>query len=181
MAGRKPRGRETAYDMVLSMGAVLASVAIILVITHRQHEQVMPPVDYAGAVALAQTQTQLAIKVPTPLPSGYVVTSARFEPESYGASRDVRWYLGYRTPAEEYVSLWQSTGPSARVVAGATDGGVCQGTLFIQRARWQICVKQKPLNRALVRVDGSVTTVVSGTAPFAELQTFAGTLQPPKK
>ena len=167
--------------MVLSMGAVLASVAIILVITHRSHQQVMPPVNFAGAVALAQTQTQLAIDVPTPLPSGYVATSARFEPESYGATGDVRWYLGYQTPAKEYVSLWQSTGPTARVVAGATSGAVCQGSLLIRRTRWQICANQKPLNRALVRVEGHVTTVVSGTASFAELKTFADTLAPPKK
>jgi hypothetical protein len=181
MAGRKPRGRETAYDMVLSMGAVLVSVAIILVITHRSHQQVLPAVDFAGAVALAQTQTQLAIDVPTPLPSGYVVTNARFESETYGATGDVRWYLGYRTPSNEYVSLWQSTGPTAQVVAGATSGAVCQGSLMIRRTRWQICSNQKPLNRALVRVEGHVTTIVSGTAPFAELKTFASTLAPPKK
>jgi Protein of unknown function (DUF4245) len=181
MAGRKPRGRETAYDMVLSMGAVLASVAIILVITHRSHQQVMPPVDYAGAVALAQTQTQLAIEVPTPLPSGYEVTSARFEAESYGATGDVRWYLGYQTPAREYVSLWQSTGPAGRVVGAATNGAVCDGTVVILHETWKTCQKPKPLNRAIVRVQGHVTTVVSGTASFAELKAFAGTLQPPKK
>jgi len=167
--------------MVLSMGAVLASVAIILIITHRSHQQVLPPVDFAGAVALAQTQTQLPIEVPTPLPSGYVVTSARFEPESYGATGDVRWYLGYQTPGAQYVSLWQSTGPAARVVAGATDGAACNGSVVILKETWQTCQNPKPLNRALVRVQGRITTVVSGTASFADLKAFAGTLQPPTK
>ena len=181
MAGhKKPRGKETAYDMVLSMGAVLATVAIILIITHRSHQQTMPTVDYSGAVALAQSQSQLAVDVPSPLPSGYVATSARFEAESYGASGDVRWYLGYRTPAGEYVSLWQSTGPSARVVGAATSGAVCGTTLTVGSATWQTCVNQKPLTRALVRVGNGVTTVVSGTADFSELRAFANTLQPLK-
>jgi len=167
--------------MVLSMGAVLVSVAIILIITHRSHQQTMPPVDYAGAVALAKSQSQLAVDVPTPLPAGYLATSARFEAETYGATGDVRWYLGYHTGSDQYVSLWQSTGPSARVVDAATNGGVCGTTLKISSTTWQTCVNQKPLTRALVRVSGSVTTVVSGTASFAELKNFANSLHPLKK
>ena len=181
MAGRKPRGKETAYDMVLSMGVVLLTVAIILVVTHRSRQQTMPPVDYAGAVALAKSQSQLAVDVPSPLPLGYVATSARFEAETYGATGDVRWYLGYRTGSDQYVSLWQSTGPSARVVGAATSGAVCGTTLKISSTTWQTCVKQKPLTRALVRVSAGVTTVVSGTATFSELQAFVQSLQPLKK
>ena len=182
MAGhKKPRGKETAYDMVLSMGAVLVAVSLILVVTHRSRQQTVQPVDYAGAVALAQSQSQLAVDVPSPSPSGYVVTSARFEAESYGATGDVRWYLGYRTAAGDYVSLWQSTGPSARVIAGATNGALCEGTLTIGSTTWSSCSTQKPLTRALALVRNGVTTVVSGTADFSELKTFAGSLQPLKK
>ena len=178
---KKPRGKETAYDMVLSMGAVLVAVALILVVTHRSRQQTVQPVDYAGAVALAQSQSQLAVDVPSPLPSGYVVTSARFEAESYGATGDVRWYLGYRTPTGGYVSLWQSTGPSDRVIAGATNGALCEGALTIGSTTWSSCSNQKPLTRALALVRNGVTTVISGTADFNELKTFAGSLQPLKK
>lgn len=181
VAGRKPRGKETAYDMVLSMGAVLVTVAVILVITHRSRQQTMPPVDYAGAVALAQSQTQLAVDVPTPLPKGYVVTSARFEAETYGATGDVRWYLGYRTPSGQYVSLWQSTGPSPRVLAAAAGGAKCDGVYPIGSVYWGACYSQKPLNRALGHVQNGVTTVVSGTASYAELEAFVKSLQPLKK
>lgn len=181
MAGhKKPRGKETAYDMVLSMGAVLVTVAIILVITHRSHKQNVPMVDYAGAVAVAQSQTQLAVDVPSPLPEGYMATNARFEAESYGATGDVRWYLGYRTPAGQYVSLWQSTGPSARVISAATSGAICGGTAVVGSTTWQMCTNPKPLTNALVRVHDGVTTVVSGTAAFIDLKTFAASLKPLK-
>jgi len=167
--------------MVLSMGAVLVSVAIILVVTHRSRQQTVPPVDYAGAVALAQAQSQLAVDVPAPLPTGYVATNARFEAESYGVAGDVRWYLGYRTPGNQYVSLWQSTGKSSRVIAAATSGAVCGTTLKIDSSTWQTCVNQKPLTRALVRVEDGVTTVVAGTASFSELKSFTNSLQPLNK
>jgi len=178
---KKPRGKETAYDMVLSMGAVLVTVALILIVTHRSRQQTVQPVDYAGAVALAQSQSQLAVDVPSPLPTGYVVTSARFEAESYGATGDVRWYLGYRTPTGEYISLWQSTGPSARVIAGATNGALCEGALTIGSTTWSSCSKEKPLTRALALVRNGVTSVISGTSNFSELKTFASSLQPLKK
>jgi len=55
MAYKKPRGRETAWDMVLSMGAVIATVGVIMLIAWRPQEEVKQQVDYETAVASAAT------------------------------------------------------------------------------------------------------------------------------
>ena len=40
MANKKPRGRETAWDMILSMGAVIAAVGVIMLLAWRPQEEV---------------------------------------------------------------------------------------------------------------------------------------------
>ena len=160
VAKGKPRGKENAYDMVLSMGAVLIAVAVILVITHRSHKQTLPPVDYSGAVTLAQSQDKFVVDSPSSVPAGYVMTNARFEPESYGATGDMRWYLGYRTLQNTYISLWQSDGPSSRVINGATAGATCDGEVTIKGEVWRSCANPRTFNQGVVQVANGVTTIV---------------------
>lgn len=182
VAGRKPRGRETAIDMVLSMGAVFVAVAIILLITYRSHDQVKMPVDLQGALAVAKTQDRIPVLLPNGLPENYQLTSARFEPESYGTSADVRWYLGYQTEKGAFISLWQSTASAGRIVMAAINGDTCDDLVQVAGAQWQKCsnVDQQSVatNRALVRNLQNTLVVVSGTASWQELEDFAKTLRP---
>ncbi len=180
MANKKPRGRETAWDMVLSMGAVIATVGVIMLLAWRPQEEVKQQVDYETAVASAVIAQTWPISVPKSVPSGYQATSARLEPESYGAVGDIRWILGFQTPENEYVSLWQSDGPVSRVVAPATNNALCTSTVSINGANWQKCEIDKPLTRAFVKTEGEVTSIVSGTAPCDELLVFAESLVPAK-
>lgn len=180
MAGRKPRGRETAYDMVLSMGAVLLAVALILIISWRPQKEVLPTVDYQAAVANARLQQTWPILIPASIPEGFKATSARFEPESYGSSGDVRWYLGFQTPSQEFVSLWQSDGPVKKVVAAASNNATCDGSTKIGGVTWSKCEVPDPITRAMYKTDGEVTTIVSGTASWDELTAFASSLTPAK-
>lgn len=180
MANKKPRGRETAWDMVLSMGAVIATVGVIMLLAWRPQEEVKQQVDYETAVASAVIAQTWPISVPKSVPSGYQATSARLEPESYGAVGDVRWILGFQTSENEYVSLWQSDGPVSRVVAPATNSALCTSTVSINGSNWQKCEIDKPLTRAFVKTEGEVTSIVSGTAPWDELLVFAESLVPAK-
>jgi hypothetical protein len=176
MANKKPRGRETAWDMVLSMGAVFAAVGVILLIAWRPQQEVKQQVDYKSAVASAVTAQTWPISVPKTLPTGYQATSARLEPESYGKSGDIRWILGFQTSANDYVSLWQSDGPVSPVVSAATNSAVCDSTETINAVIWQKCETDKPLTRAYVKTEDGITSIVSGTAPWDELLRFADSL-----
>lgn len=163
--------------MVYSLGAVFGVVAIILGVTWRSHSQVMPQVDYSGAVDQAVSAQAFPILVPSPLPAGYVATSARFEPETYGATGDVRWYLGFTTKSNEFVSLWQSTARQGAIMAAASNHGDCSQKETIDGVEWTRCEKAKPLARVLARNANGVTTVIAGTASFDDLVAFSRTLK----
>ncbi len=163
--------------MVYSLGAVFLVVAIILTVTWRSHTQATQPVDYSGAIAQAVEAKVFPVLVPTPLAAGYVPTSARFEAETYGATGDVRWYLGFTTPAKEFVSLWQSTGPMGKILAATSNHGDCSQKQVINNAEWIKCENPKPLARVLAMKKDGVTTVVSGTASFTELEAFIKSLR----
>ncbi len=180
MANRKPRGRETVWDMVLSMLAVGATVAVIMLIAWRPQQEVSQSVDYSAAVSNALISQTWPISVPSEIPSGYRATSARFEPETYGESGDLRWFVGFQTESGEYVSLWQSDGPTKSIVAAATNSAPCDSTAEIAGTTWQKCEIEKPLTRAFVKSEGEVTTVVSGTVPWEELSRFAQSLEAAK-
>ena len=160
------------------MGAVSIAVALILIITHRNHTQVQMPVDFNSAVAVAATQDDIDVLVPSQVPAGYAMTSARFEPETYGNATDMRWYLGYRTTSNDFISLWQSTVGVTRIVDAALDGGQCAGAVNIAGHAWQRCANVKASDRALATTIDDTTVVVSGTAAWQELETFVGLLKP---
>ena len=184
MAGRKPRGRETAWDMILSMAAVIGAVGVIMLLAWRPQQEVVQTIDYPAAVATAKLSQVWTVSVPGEVPAGYQATSARFEPESYGQEGDVRWLVGFQTQKSEYVSLWQSDGPKRKVIAAATNSAPCEETESITNtkssevATWQKCEIVKPLTRSYVRTDGEITTVVSGTVEWPELLKFAQSLEP---
>ncbi|NBO34599.1 MAG: DUF4245 domain-containing protein [Actinobacteria bacterium] len=176
MANKKPRGRETAWDMILSMSAVIATVGVIMLIAWRPQQEVKQQVDYESAVASAVLAQTWPISIPKALPTGYQATSARLEAESYGEDGDIRWILGFQTSANEYVSLWQSDGPVKSVVSAATNSATCASTLTINEVLWQKCEIDKPLTRAYVKSEGDVTSIVSGTASWEELLRFTESL-----
>jgi hypothetical protein len=162
------------------MGAVIATVGVIMLIAWRPQQEVKQQVDYETAVASAVIAQTWPISIPKTLPSGYKATLARLEPETYGDEGDIRWILGFQTKAGEYVSIWQSDGPVKRVVAPATNSAPCESTETINGATWQMCEIDKPLTRAFVKTEGEVTSIVSGTAQWDELLRFAESLVPAK-
>ncbi len=162
--------------MVYSLGAVFGVVAIILGVTWRSHSQAVQPVDYSGAVQQAVSAKVFPVLVPSPLPSGYVATSARFEPETYGATGDVRWYLGFTTKSNEFISLWQSTARQGAIIAAASNHGDCSGKQIVDGTTWTTCENPKPLARVIAKNQDGITTVIAGTVSFDELVAFSRTL-----
>lgn len=173
----KKRGRETAYDMVLSLGAVFIAVAVVLVVTWRPKHQSVAPVDYANAKSLALTAANWPVLNPTQLPADYQVTSARFEAESYGEPGDSRWYLGLTSSDQKFISLWQSDGFLKDIQSAATNAGKCSTVISINGQDWTKCEAQKPETRSLVRKSDDLIYIVSGTADWNDLTDFAESLE----
>lgn len=163
------------------MGAVILAVGVILIISWRPQKESLPTVDYQAAVANATAQQIWPVMIPSIVPDGYKPTSARFEPESYGSPGEVRWYVGFQTANNEFVSLWQTDGPTKKVVAAASNNATCDQVTVISGTTWNKCEVQEPLTRTIYKTEGEVTTIVSGTVSWDELTAFATSLIPAKQ
>lgn len=162
--------------MVLSLGAVFVTVAIVLVVSWRPKHETMQSADFESAKSYALTATNWPILYPEVFPSGFSVTSARFEAESYGEPGDSRWYIGLTSTDQEFMSIWQSDGVLKDVQAAATNNGDCTSEITLNDRIWQKCESTKPDTRALVRTDGDLIYVISGNASWDELINFTGSL-----
>lgn len=162
--------------MVLSMGAVFVAVAVILVIAWRPAKDFIAPVDYNGAIDSAVVNSNWPIYIPKVIPENFEVTSARFERESYGDSRDTRWYLGFAS-ADEFISLWQSDGDFAQIKSATIPNAQCTESKVIAEQSWQQCTSLASATNGYVRTDGELIYLVSGTVDWAELETFIASLE----
>ena len=172
----KKRGRETAYDMVLSMGAVFVAVAVVLLVAWRPEKVYIQPVDYTGAITNAVLNSNWPVLVPNKIPTGYEVTSARFEVETYGDSGDTRWYLGYAS-TNEFISLWQSDGKVEQVKSAAIPNVQCSEVESIAGQSWQKCESADTDTRGYLKIEGDLIYLVSGTADWTKLQEFIESLK----
>lgn len=165
------RLRQTVRDMILSLAVVLAAIAVILVITWRPTPDPVRVIDPTPALSLARAQADYPVLYPADLDASWRPTSARWE-ITPSSQPDPAWHVGFVTPDDAYAQLGQSATEDPAYVADqvgvAEPAGEWEGWLRFDSAD----------QRALVRVDGGVTVVVSGTAPWPTLQALALRLSP---
>jgi hypothetical protein len=172
------RGRQTAFDMVRSLGLVLLFVAVLLAVTWRAKPDPVRVVDYKAATASARLQIDWPVLSPTGLPDAWRATSARID---LGADDAIEWYVGMVTPSDQFASVAQSDvkGGTAlrKYIADRTEGAVESGTSTVAGTSWRRFVSDDQTTRSLVRSDKGVTIVVTGTTGWDELSTFVGSLR----
>jgi len=173
-APRRPRGRETAGDMVRSLALVLVlvGVAVAFYLAGRP-DPVVRDVEYAGALAQARLSAPYDVLGPQPLPDGWRATSVRAVVDG-GAST---WHLGLITAAGSYAAVEQSDGERRDFVDRFADGASPAGSSTVEGSTWRRLEGGTPEERALVRAEGGVTTVVAGSASWAELEELAASLR----
>lgn len=169
--------------MVRSLAAVLVLVGVIIAFSLAdQPDPIGPDIDYADAVAQAREQARelgsYDVLAPSPLPAGWQVTSARTVAQDGGA---VAWHLGLVTKSGDYAAVEQTDGERAGFVEGFTGAARPAGTVEISgvtSSRWRRLADGDPEERALVRGEDGVTTVVAGSAPWEDLEQLASLLRP---
>jgi hypothetical protein len=130
----------------------------------------------AGPASAAQSAGAFDVVVPTGLPEGWRATSARFTPGPVEGTGT--WFNGYIDPNGEFVAVVQQDFDVEGFIVDQTDGGDLEGTVDLDSGLWQMFYSTETSERAMVLTDPEVTTVVTGTVPFAELEAFAGLLRP---
>ena len=165
--------RSMMISMVLILVAVLAWVAMV----PRVNEVSQPSVDVSSVARQVRQETSWAISQPQ-LPAGWKATNVRFTAAGDGLRT---WHAGYLSPEGNYVSIDQTKDATERWVSAQTSNGQAEGTMSAAGTSWQKLSSRDTVQRSLVsRGFGAadLTTILSGTAPYAQLAQFAGALQP---
>lgn len=165
---KKSRGRETAGDMVRSIGLIMVIVVPIWFLAQ-------PPGSDAKTIRVvdptsdirAFSQAAPGVPVPGTLPTGWRATSSTLDP---GALR-----IGWVTPTGQYTEYDASTQPAAAFLPGITGSGSEVGTFRIGGVVWQQ-FSDGDGHTSLVREQPTGTVVVGGvreTTTLDELHALA--------
>ncbi|OIJ85452.1 DUF4245 domain-containing protein [Streptomyces colonosanans] len=171
MAGTKGK-QKTVRDMVLSLALIgLMAGVIYLFIPHSDGAPDLKRVDYRVEVLTARRAAAYPIAAPEGLPDSWKATSVRFEAEPSDA-----WHLGFQDPDGQYVAIEQSTQKPSLFIEAATQGAQeTKVTQDIGGRTWQRYTGGR--YDALVLKDNGSTTLVTGTASFAQLTKMAEALR----
>jgi GNAT superfamily N-acetyltransferase len=171
---KRPRGFETVGDMVRSLALVLVVVAVVVLLTVRDEpQQQSAPVDFTAQLATARDQATYDVLAPVGLGRGWRATSARGSTDGNA----VTWHLGLVTPSEAYAAVEQSDGQRPTFVDQFASGSKRAGTVTIAGVTWTRLAGGAPEPRALQRTSGEATTLVAGSASWAELRRLATSLR----
>ena len=171
--GKRTRGRETAADMIRSLGIVMLIVVALWFLAQPpdSDEATIRVVDPTSDVT-AWTSAVPGAPVPTGLPQQWRPTSA-----SYERGPD-RLRIGHVTPSDQYAEFAASTGVAAEVVAELTGRAPRTGTVDVEGVAWDAYTEADG-SLSLVRAFGDVTVVVGtlrATASAEELSVLAASV-----
>jgi len=167
----------TLRSMVISMVVIMAAGLVWLAMVPRVREISQPAVDVTSMASQVRQQTSWAISQPQ-LPAGWKATNVRFTAAGDGLRT---WHAGYLSPEGNYVSIDQTQDATDAWVSAQTSNGRAEGTMPAGGATWEKLSSGDIVQRSLVsRAAGAIelTTVLSGTAPYAQLAQFAEALEP---
>lgn len=170
---RKRRGFETARDMVWSMAAVAAGVAVILALTWRPNPDPIREVPWQPVIAAAQS-LEWNVLSPAKNPQGWISTSARSE--VIGENKQ-SVFIGWVTASNNFAALAQANAIDdedwleAQTLKGQPSGEWTDSNQQV----WQQF--EADMQRSLVRKENDAVYVVTGDATWAELQDLANSLE----
>lgn len=175
--GASHYAKGTAANMVRSMVVILAILLGWYFVAGQSNEQPPEKINVAEAAEHRAQQAGQPFAHPEGLPEGWVATSVRYDASTGDA---MTWNAGYTTPDDEHVSVRQAVDPGAEWLDVQTNDGADAGTLTTQDGRtWTKRDREGQTQRSLVQEPTSkveLTTVVTGTASWKQLEGFADRL-----
>jgi hypothetical protein len=165
-------------NLVYSLLAVLAMVAVLVLMVPRVNSVSGPPVDVHASAVAVQNETGWPIVEPVGLPEGWTETSARYVRSSDGY---MTWHAGYQTPSGTYVAVEQTKDGSRDWVTTQTNRAPAEGTIEVAGEEWTKYIRDTKVQNSLVHLPRSpdeLTTLVTGTASFEDMTFFIEHLEP---
>ena len=156
---------------ILVIGALLFGLAALGYWFQVKPDDKVRAVDYVTAVKAARGDAGFAVLAPASLPKGWTATTVRYESGAPG-----QWHLGVMTDKGEYIGLEQTGVGTQRAIENFAPDTVVKGKTTVGGESWQLRQSSRGEN-TLVREDGRMTIIVTGTATRAVIEDYAGTLR----
>jgi hypothetical protein len=178
---RLHRQRRTVLNLLLSLGASLAVVLVIVLLVPRSDTAMVRDVDVAPIAEQAQVASDDPLAVPE-LPEGWRANAAELRTSS--VDKVTAWYVGYLTPSDEYIGMYQGLEANPTWVAGLLARTLATGTTTIDGVEWTVYDNRDTgddvgnAKYGLTTEAGDSTFVLLGTGTPEEFETLAAALTP---
>ena len=175
----KSRGSIAAStgDMLRTVGilaGVLAVLALAFTVT-RPDARLPETVDYRPVLEQVRAEFPYEPAAPSTVPEDWRATNVHHESDSAGH----RWRLSFLIGEEGFVRLEQSDGEIVSYLADRLEDFSADGTSVVSSDTWDRMRQYGgPRDRALVRTEDGVLTIVRGTESYEVLEQFAASLEP---
>ncbi len=178
---RLHRQRQTVLNLVLALGASLLVVLVIVLIVPRSDTAFEPDVDVATTAEQAQVAIDDPLAVPE-LPEGWRANAAELRTSQ--VDEVTAWYVGYLTPSDEYIGMYQGFEANPTWAAGLLARTLATGTTTIDGVEWTVYDNRDTgddvgnAEYGLTTEAGDSTFVLLGTGTPEEFETLATALTP---
>jgi hypothetical protein len=175
-AAAKRRARQTLINLLLSLGATIGVMLILILAVPRDDSNRVQSVDYEQLAAQAASQAPGALLVPT-IPVDWYSNSARFR----SASQDgvATWYAGFVGPNSEFIALTQGFDINQTWLQIQLEANKPTGEVTLGEITWKIFEStkenspKKSKDFLMVLEYESNAVLVYGVAPRQQLEEFA--------
>lgn len=169
-AVKKQRGRESAGDMVRSLGLVMIGVVVVWFLAQppERDEAVIRSVDPAADITAFRDEVP-GVGTPGNLPAAWTSTSSTL------GSEPQQLRIGYVTGSTRYAEYAASAGPREDVLEQLVGPAQQGDPVTVAGTTWEQ-YREADGSISLVRAYGPVTVVVGtlrATAPLSELEVLA--------
>lgn len=175
-AAAKRRARQTLINLLLSLGATVGVMVLLVLSVPRDDSNRVQPVDYQGIAAQAASEAPGELLVPT-FSDDWYSNSARYR----SAAQDgvATWYAGFVGPNSEFLAMTQGfdvnqTWVQIQLEANKPTGQITlggQSWIIYETTRSNTTAKSKDFIMLLEYSNNAV--LVYGVAPRQQLEDFA--------
>ena len=179
--GASHYAKGTSANMVRSMVVIVGLALALFLVTGRPNSVTPQAVDVSAAAEYRAAEAGEPFAYADQLRDGWTATSVRYVRSKGGV---MVWNAGYTTPDGEFVSVQQAVDPGQAWIDTQTNNGRPVGSVETSDGReWTKRDREGKVQRSLVNVPdakGELTTLVTGTGSWEQLQAFAEHLTPAK-
>mgnify|MGYP000724053770 CR=1 FL=1 len=155
------RAKQTVNNLLYSLLATAAVVAVMVLVTPRPTTNLVAAVDYKAAAKQAASSSHYPVLAPPLLAKGWYSNSARWNTKT--ADGVDNWYVGFVGPKNQYLGLTQAYKANPTWTVLQLQGDLVTGSTTIGGRTWGVWQSTTKNNPPKTRDYALVTEVNTGT------------------